>query len=121
MAAVAGLVAAAGAALLTIGPVDPVGATPDPTLPNTPRAGAPPSEIILSGLGPGQGVSGFIGPVGSVSDLADPYPPSTIGFTPLNEGFAGVILASPGGLQMYCINIRTPTNIGYGYNLGTWD
>jgi len=110
-----------GAALLTIGPVDPVGATPDPTLPNTPRAGAPPSEIILSGLGPGQGVSGFIGPVGSVSDPADPYPPSTIGFTPLNEGFAGVILASPGGLQMYCINIRTPTNIGYGYNLGTWD
>ncbi len=50
-----------------------------------------------------------------------PYPPSTAGFTPLNEGFAGVILANPGSLQMYCINILTPTNIGYGYNLGTWD
>ena len=22
---------------------------------------------------------------------------------------------------MYCINIRTPTNIGFGYNLGTWN
>jgi hypothetical protein len=32
-----------------------------------------------------------------------------------------VILGSPGNLQMYCINILTPTNIGYGYNLGTWD
>ena len=123
-ATAAGLVAAAGAALLTIGPVDPVGATPDPTLPNSPRAGAPPSEIVLSGLGPGQGVTGFIGPAGSVSSPGVPYPPSTApgtGFTPLNEGFAGVILANPGSLQMYCINILTPTNIGYGYNLGTWD
>ena len=22
---------------------------------------------------------------------------------------------------MYCINIRTPTNVGFGYNLGTWN
>ena len=121
VATIAGLAAAAGAALLTVGPVDPVGATPDPGLPAPPRAGAPPPEVTLSGLGPGQGVTGLIGPAGSVSNPGVAYPPSTAGFTPLNEGFAGVILASPGNLQMYCINILTPTSIGYGYNLGTWD
>ena len=122
VAAVAGLVAAAGAALLTIGPVDPVGATPDPTLPNTPRGRrtAVGDHSVRPRARPG-GERVSSGPPGSVSDPAVPYPPSTIGFTPLNEGFAGVILASPGSLQMYCINIRTPTNIGYGYNLGTWD
>jgi hypothetical protein len=94
--------------------------------PGTPRAGAPPSELTLTNLGPGHAVRGFIGPVGSTSDPAQPYP-TTIpaGFTAQDESFAGVILATPAGggaqLQMYCINIRTPTGIGYGYNLGTWD
>ena len=99
----AGIAAVAGALLVSLGPVEPAGAVPDPTLPSPPKAGAPPSEIVLSALGPGHGVSGFIGPLGSVSDPTVAYPPPTAGFVPLNESFAGVILASPGNLQMYCI------------------
>ena len=84
-----------------------------------------PSEIVLSALGPGTSVQGQIGPSGSVSDPSVAYPPPLTGFTPLNESFAGVIEATPPGggpptLQMYCINILTPTAVGYGYNLGTW-
>jgi TQXA domain-containing protein len=99
-------------------------AVPDPDLGAPPRAGAPPPEIVLSNLGPGHGITGQIGPAGSVSDPSVPYPPNTAGFTPLNESFAGIILATPQGggpaLQMYCINIRTPTAVGFGYDLGTW-
>ena len=96
-----------------------------PTLPPAePRADVP-TEIILDGTGPGHGVSGFIGPAGSASSPGVPYPPPTAGFTPLNEGFAGIIFTSPPGaggpqLQMYCIDILTPTGVGYGYTLGTW-
>jgi TQXA domain-containing protein len=119
LAVLAGLAAVLLAFVISLAPAGPAGAVIDPTLPAPPRAGVP-SEIVLSGLGPGHGVNGLIGPVGSVSDPAVAYPPPTVGFTTLNEGFAGIILANPGSLQMYCINIRTPTNIGFGYNLGTW-
>ena len=46
----------------------------------------------MSGTGPGGAVTGFIGPVGSTSDPAVPYPTAIPGgFTAQNEGFAGVI------------------------------
>jgi len=103
----------------------PAAAVWDPNLGGTPKVGAP-SEVTLSGLGPGHGVTGSIGPVGSVADPSVPYPATPpAGFTAQDEGFAGVILATPPGggtaLEMYCINIRTPTNIGFGYDLGQWD
>ena len=89
--------------------------------PGQPREEVP-TEVILDTTGPGHGVSGFIGPAGVPSNPAVAYPPPTTGYTPLNEGFAGVILTSPPGptgptLQMYCIDILTPTGPGYGYNL----
>jgi LPXTG-motif cell wall-anchored protein len=100
-------------------------ASANPTAaPGAPREDVP-SEVTMTGTGPGHGVSGFIGPVGQNSDPSVPYPVDTTGFTALDESFAGVILAAPPGgsptLQMYCIDIRTPTGPGYGYNLGTWD
>ena len=90
--------------------------------------GAPrdvPTEVTMSGTGPGGAVTGFIGPLGTPSNPAVPYPTAIpAGFTALNEGFAGIIHAvGPGGtpqLQMYCIDIRTLTSGGFGYNLGTW-
>ena len=99
-------------------------ATIDPDAPN-PIFTRAPSEIVLSALGAGTGVTGQIGPSGAVSDPSVAYPPPLIGFTPLNESFAGIINATPPDgppptLQMYCINILTPTGVGYGYNLGTW-
>ena len=110
-------VALASTASVALASIDPD--APDPILTRAP------SEIVLSDLGPGTSVQGRIGPTGAVSNPNVPYPPPTAGFTPLNESFAGIILATPPGggpptLQMYCINILVPTATGYGYNLGTW-
>ena len=83
----------------------------------------------MSGTGPGQGVTGFIA---DEQQSLRPgrrraIPPSnpTTGFTPKDEGFAGVIHGPPtdGGatLNLYCIDINTLTYGGIGYVLGTWD
>jgi len=49
----------------------------------------------------------------------------TTGFTPKDEGFAGIIHGAPVGggatLNLYCIDIFTATFPGLGYGLGTWD
>ena len=81
----------------------------------------------MSGTGPGQAVQGFIANPGSSFDpVADGYPAGnpTTGFTPLNEGFAGIIhgdLVGGGTLNLYCIDIRTSTFGGIGYEEGSWD
>ncbi len=85
------------------------------------------TQLTLSSLGPGQGVTGFIANPGTSFDPTEGYPAANpgAGFTAKNEGFAGVIHATPAGggaqLSMYCIDILTETNIGVGYELGTWD
>jgi TQXA domain-containing protein len=77
---------------------------------------------------PGQSVNGFIAdPSNPFDPVADGYPPMnpTTGFTPKDEGFAGVIHGAPPGggatLNLYCIDINTDTWGGIGYALGTWD
>ncbi len=92
---------------------------------NTPRTG-PNTQLVMTGTGPGQGVSGGIAPIGSSFDPLAGYPADIpAGFETLNEGFAGVILAQAQGngdtLSMYCIDIRTSTYPGIGYENGTWD
>jgi hypothetical protein len=63
----------------------PIG-TPPMTRDNT--------DLIMTGTGPGQGVSGGIAPIGSSFDPLDGYPADIpAGFEPLNEGFAGIISA----------------------------
>jgi hypothetical protein len=99
--------------------------TPGPPPPGGPRGGTS-SEMLMSGTGPGSGVDGFIGPTGSISDPAVPYPSAPpAGFTSHPEGFAGIIFGTPTGggatLSLYCIDILTLTYGGVGYNLGTWD
>jgi hypothetical protein len=76
---------------------------------------------------PPQWANGFIANAESPFDPTHGYPatnPGT-GFTPKSESFAGVIHATPPGggatLSLYCIDILTETNIGVGYELGTWD
>lgn len=91
----------------------------------TPRTG-PNTQLVMIGTGPGQGVSGGIAPVGSSFDPLTGYPADIPAeFQPLNEGFAGVITARAQGngdtLSMYCIDIRTSTYPGIGYENGTWD
>ena len=71
-------------------------------------------------------MAGGIAPVGSSFDPLAGYPADIpAGFQTLNEGFAGVITARAQGngdtLSMYCIDIRTSTYPGIGYENGTWD
>ena len=84
--------------------------------------------MVMSGTGPGQGVTGFIAnPSNPFDPVLDGYPASnpTSGFTPKDEGFAGIIHGHPAGggadLSLYCIDINTVTYSGIGYVLGTWD
>ena len=82
----------------------------------------------MSGTGAGQAVTGFIAdPTNPFDPVTAGYPSSnpTDGFSPLNEGFAGIIRGQPTGggaeLNLYCIDIRTATYGGIGYVLGTWN
>jgi hypothetical protein len=91
------------------------------------RAGSN-TDLVMSGTGPGQGVSGAIAPLNSTFDpTAQDYPAGPPdGFEPRDEGFAGIILGTPVGgppnsVSLYCIDIRTSTWSGIGYVLGTWD
>ena len=88
------------------------------------------TDIVMTGTGPGRAVTGAIGPVDSRPDLSQDYPTLIpADFTRLDEGFAGIITAEsrnlppgtpPETLYMYCIDIRTITQPGFGYENGTW-
>ena len=91
------------------------------------RAGSN-TELTFTSLGPGQGVAGFIAnPSNPFDPVASGYPPAnpTTGFSVKNLSFAGVLRGTPTGggapLSLYCIDILTETNVGIGYELGTWD
>ena len=107
--------------------VAPAGAVVRGKVPRQPRAE---TQLVLSSLGPGASVRGFIADASSTFDpVLDGYPAGnpTEGFTPKDEGFAGIIHARPptpagaAELSLYCIDISTITNIGFGYVLGTWN
>ncbi len=109
----------------------PAGASFSPTPPSgRHKLRSSSTEVVLSDTGPGQSVTGFIADPGSSFDpvkegypTTDPGPGS--GFSRQDEGFAGVIFATPPGggadLSLYCIDIRTDTWVGVGYGFGTWD
>jgi hypothetical protein len=112
----------------TLLPASPANAAFRPGAPATVRA--PNTQLILSGTGPGTSVSGYLAdPSNPFDPVAEGYPtvppPPGTGWTAQDEGFAGVIFANPTDgsptLSMYCINIRTETFVGVGYELGTWD
>jgi hypothetical protein len=100
------------------------------------RHGPPPSrakvrgntEMTVTDWFPGQGVTGFIANRDNPFDpVAEGYPAEnpTTGFTPKDEGFAGVIHGKPTAgcetLNLYCIDINTDTWGGIGDALGKWD
>src|SRR6478672_4686742 len=57
------------------------------------------TEMQFTSVGPGQGVTGFIADASNSFDPVSGYPPvdPATGFTPLNEGFAGIIIGTPVG------------------------
>ena len=72
-----------------------------------------------------RGSTGAYGPA-DFEPTAQAYPGSPpSGFTPSDEGFAGIITArsesSGETLSMYCIDLRTSTWAGIGYENGSWD
>jgi len=83
------------------------------------------TEITMTGTGAGQAVTGGLPPVGAPFDPTTGYPADVpTGYETANEGFAGVITtvdAVGNTQQMYCIDIRTSTYTGLGYESGTWD
>jgi len=99
-----------------------------PTPPSVGATTGSNTQMTLTDIGPGHGVTGLI------ADADNPYDPATapypttdpvIGFTPKDESFAGIITGTPTGtgpaLKLYCIDILTNTYLGFGYQLGTWD
>ena len=119
------LVLALGSLLLQVAPA---GAVPQPGRPPTRARVRGNTEMTVGDWYPGQGVTGFIADADNPFDpVVDGYPASnpTTGFSPKDEGFAGVIHGTPiqGGatLNLYCIDINTDTWGGIGYALGSWD
>ncbi len=95
---------------------------------NASQASTTSPEITMTGVGPGQAVTGFVADASNPFDpVVDGYPASnpTEGFTRKDEDFAGIIHGTPAGggaqLDLYCIDIFTETSPGDGYALGTWD
>lgn len=117
------LVLALGSLLLQVAPA---GAVPQPGRPPTRARVRGNTEMTVGDWYPGQGVTGFIADADNSFDPVNGYPASdpTTGFTPKDEGFAGVIHGRPieGGatLNLYCIDINTDTWGGIGYALGSW-
>ena len=118
------LVLALGSLLLQ---VSPAGAVVRHGPPPSPARVQGNTEMTVTDWFPGQGVTGFIADADNPFDpVVDGYPASnpTTGFTPKDEGFAGVIHGAPtegdATLNLYCIDINTDTWGGIGYALGTW-
>lgn len=93
-----------------------------------PPRGAVPTELVeitMTGTGPGQSVAGGLPPVGTPFDPTIGYPADVpAGYEDTDEGFAGVITtvdAVGNTQQVYCIDIRTSTYTGLGYESGSWD
>ncbi|MCC3266471.1 DUF5979 domain-containing protein [Arthrobacter gengyunqii] len=105
----------------------PAQAAPDP---EPPRNEAPASDagtdIVITSLGEGRrNISGYLPPLGATWPI-DTYPTSRpAGYETENVGFAGVIntqeVDGTTTAQMYCIDLRTSTRVGIGYENGTWD
>lgn len=82
-------------------------------------------EVIMTGTGAGTGVTGGLPPVDTPFVPTAGYPSDVpAGYVTLAASFAGVITTvdNDGNTQqMYCIDIRTSTYAGLGYESGSWD
>ena len=110
--------------MVALPPGAPAGAVLDagPVRGNTP-AFEENTDLIITSLGEGQRLTHALPPVGSTWPI-DAYP-ATIpaGYVTDNVEFAGIINSEDveGTLTpTYCIDIRTSTRVGIGYENGTW-
>ena len=82
-------------------------------------------EITMTGTGPGTAVTGGLPPIGQTFDPTAGYPADVpAAYETANEPFAGIITTvdqAGNTQQMYCIDIRTATYAGLGYENGSWE
>ncbi len=98
-----------------------------PGPPAVQASNAPTSTVDLAGVGAGQAVNGFVSTLTPAQRLTG-YPTAIDpAWSAHNVGFAGLIrmqvIAGPGAgatFETYCIDILTPTNIGFDYKRGEW-
>ncbi|MBP3044048.1 thioester domain-containing protein [Arthrobacter sp. zg-ZUI227] len=121
------LVFLTGLLLMAVPLAVPVQAAVDPgPPPNEAPASDAGTDIVITSLGEGRrNVPGALPPLGTTWPI-DAYP-TTIpaGYERETVGFAGVIntqeVDGTTTAQMYCIDLRTSTRVGIGYENGTWD
>ena len=114
--------------LMVAGPLAALPASADSEFRDAPAANSdygPNTDIVITRLGAGQDLSGALPPAGTTWPITS-YPTSIPpGYEPDNPGFAGVIITQDidgsTTAPMYCIDIRTETRVGIGYENGTWD
>ena len=98
---------------------------PEPTRNELPASDAG-TDIVITSLGEGRrNVPGALPPAGTTWPI-NAYPASIPpGYESETVGFAGVIntqeVDGTTTAQMYCIDLRTETRVGIGYENGTWD
>ena len=104
----------------TVAPAQAVFSGPQP-------GGAVPNaqvEVTMLGTGVGTSATGGLPPIGQAFDPTAGYPGDVpAGYEASNPGFAGTIItedAVGNEQEMYCIDIRTSTYSGLGYESGTW-
>jgi len=84
------------------------------------------TDVVITSLGAGETIRGFQPPTPITQDPTAPYPETDpSGYEPKST-YAGTIIASsvsePGlSAPMYCINLRVGTEVGIGYENGTWE
>ncbi|MCC3297990.1 DUF5979 domain-containing protein [Arthrobacter caoxuetaonis] len=119
-----GLVGFVLALLLLLPFAGPVHARLDQPVRNDPVGITDRTDIVITALGDGRAVNGALPPVGATWPITS-YPTSVPqGYTTENVDFAGIINTQDAqgttSAQMYCIDLRTSTRVGIGYENGTW-
>ena len=118
------LIALALSLLLLLPFTAPAQALPNLGVRNAPVGLSETTDIVITSLGAGQAVDGALPPQGSTWPVTS-YPTSIpAGYQTENVDFAGVIntqdVSGTTTAQMYCIDLRTSTRVGIGYENGTW-
>ena len=113
------------AAALVVTPLLPAQASLNDAAPAAEAQAGPNTEIVISSLGAGLTLTGYLPPTVIVPEPEAAYPSSPPAGYVEESTFAGIINttsvdnSSKTG-QMYCINLRVSTYVDTGYASGTW-
>lgn len=121
-----GLLGVLLAVLMVAAPLSvPASASPEAAPISEDDSYGPNTDIVITRTAEGQSLTGALPPVGATWPVTS-YPTSIpAGYETDNVDFAGVIvtqdISGSTTAPMYCIDVRTSTRVGIGYENGTWD